>query len=622
MSVPVDYIGIASFTIKVDGKALDTALQRDLTSIAVDSNLQLPDMVTLQFYGADTTVVDAKTFDVGKSIEVTVVDITQPNEPVITLFKGEISALEPVFTEGGYVQVVVRGYDKTHRLHRGKKTRTFANKKVSDIVSQIAGDAGLQADVDATQTTHPHIWQNNQTDMEFLRGRAHRLNYFLYADDQKLYFKKMPPSSGRPIELTWQRDLRSFRPRMSAAHQVNKVIVRSWDPKKKDVVEGQATSPSSTDNQGGVSEGGGNVAKKAFSAAETVVVSYPQIEGAEAKTIAQGVLDRLHDGFVQAEGTCVGNPHVKAGKVVKIVDVGTRFSGTYVVTQATHTFSTEGNYETTFHVRGRHADILTHMLQGNGHQQAERGLINGVVPAIVTNNNDDEDKAGRVKVKFPWLNDEVETDWIRFAAPGAGKTRGFYSIPEVDDEVLVAFEHGDINRPYVVGGLWNGKDAPPKPTNEVVASGKVNERIWQSRSGHVILMSDEEGKEQIVIRDKTGKNEIIVDSKENAITVNVDGNYTVNSGGDALVNSEGDATLTSKGKTTTDSKGDITIKTGSANVTVQGSKVTIKGQSAVAIEAQGKLDLKSSGQLNLQGAQVAIKGSAMVQIQGAMVKIN
>jgi len=233
--------------------------------------------------------------------------------------------------------------------------------------------------------------------------------------------------------------------------------------------------------------------------------------------------------------------------------------------------------------------------------------------AFLKTNNDDEEKQGRVKVKFPWLNDEVETDWIRFTAPGAGKTRGFYNIPEVDDEVLVAFEHGDINRPYVVGALWNGKDTPPKPTNEVVASGKVNERIWQSRSGHVILLSDEEGKEQIIIRDKTGKNEIIIDSKENAITVNVDGNYAVNNGGDY--------TLTSKGKTTAESSGDITIKTGSANVTIQGSKVTIKGQSAVAVEAP-KLDLKATGQLNLQGAQVAIKGSAMVQIQGAMVKIN
>jgi uncharacterized protein involved in type VI secretion and phage assembly len=345
-----------------------------------------------------------------------------------------------------------------------------------------------------------------------------------------------------------------------------------------------------------------------------MVVSYPQIVQAEANAIAQGVLDRVHDRFVQAEGTCVGNPNLKAGTVVKIGGVGTRFSGNYVVTQATHTFSPEGNYETTFYVRGRHADVLTHMFQGDGRQQAERGLINGVVPAIVTNNNDDDEKVGRIKVKFPWLNGELETDWIRFAAPGAGKTRGFYSIPEVDDEVLVAFEHGDINRPYVVGALWNGTDTPPKATNEVVKDGKVNERIWQSRSGHVILMSDEQGKEQIVIRDKTGKNEIIVDSKENAITVNVDGNYAVNNGGDY--------TLTSKGKTTTNSKGDVTIKSGGANITVQGSKVTIKGQSAVAIEAQGKLDLKSSGQLNLQGAQVAIKGSAMVQIQGAMVKIN
>ena len=621
MPEPIDYISIADFTIKVDGKALDEALLHDLVDLVVDSNLQLTDLVTLQFYSADASLVDAATFEIGKSIEVTLVDTNLSSEPVLSLFKGEITSLEPTFTENGYVQMMLRGYDKSHRLHRGKKTRTFANKTDSDIVKQIAGEVGLKTDVDSTNPTHAHVWQNNQTDMEFLRGRAHRLNYFLYVDAEKLYFKKTVPSSGRPVELTWGRELRVFRPLMSAAHQVNKVIVRSWDPQKKEAVAGTATSPSSTKNQGGVSEGGGSVAKSAFSTAETIVVSYPQIVKAEADAIAQGLLDRLHDRFVRAEGTCVGNPHIKAGQAIDIVGVGTRFSGSYIVTQATHTFSPEGNYETNFHVRGRQADILTHMFQGHDHQQAERGLINGVVPALVTNNND-EDKKGRIKVKFPWLNDEVETNWIRFAAPGAGKTRGFYSIPEVDDEVLVAFEHGDINRPYVVGGLWNGKDTPPKPTDEVVASGKVNERIWQSRSGHVILMSDEEGKEQIVIRDKTGKNEIIVDSKEKAIIVNVDGDYTINNAGDYALNSDGDTTVTSKGKTTTDSKGDITIKTGSANISVQGSKVTIKGQSAVSIESSGKLDLKANGPLNLQGSQVAIKGTAMVQIQGPMVKIN
>ena len=95
-----------------------------------------------------------------------------------------------------------------------------------------------------------------------------------------------------------------------------------------------------------------------------------------------------------------------------------------------------------------------------------------------------------MKVKFPWLAND-ESAWARLAVPMAGAGRGFYFIPEVNDEVLVAFEQGDINRPYVIGCVWNGRDAPPEPASKVVdASGKVNQRILKSRLGHTITIDD------------------------------------------------------------------------------------------------------------------------------------
>src|SRR3972149_536693 len=97
-------------------------------------------------------------------------------------------------------------------------------------------------------------------------------------------------------------------------------------------------------------------------------------------------------------------------------------------------------------------------LQGTGQDVR---LISGVVPGIVTNNQD-PDGLGRVKIKFPWLSDDNETDWVRIATLMAGGQRGGFFLPEVGDEVLVAFEHGDINHPYVIGALWNGVDKPPE----------------------------------------------------------------------------------------------------------------------------------------------------------------
>src|SRR5205085_2988322 len=126
--------------------------------------------------------------------------------------------------------------------------------------------------------------------------------------------------------------------------------------------------------------------------------------------------------------------------------------------------------------------------------------ISGVVVGVVTNNQDDPDGLGRVKVKFPWLSNDEESFWARVAVPMAGKERGFYFLPEVEDEVLVAFEHGDPRFPYVLGSLWNGQDKPPEKND-----GKNNVRVIKSRSGHVIRLNDEDGKEKIESIDKSGK---------------------------------------------------------------------------------------------------------------------
>jgi uncharacterized protein involved in type VI secretion and phage assembly len=146
--------------------------------------------------------------------------------------------------------------------------------------------------------------------------------------------------------------------------------------------------------------------------------------------------------------------------------------------------------------------------------EGARGLVHGVVVGVVTNNQD-PDKMGRVKLRFPWLSDTDESTWARVAAAMAGPNRGLFLLPEVEDEVLVAFEHGDPRFPYVVGALWNGKDSPPADN----ADGKNDVRMLRSRSGHVIRLVDSAGAERIEITDKTGDNTVTIDSASNAITI-------------------------------------------------------------------------------------------------------
>jgi len=201
----------------------------------------------------------------------------------------------------------------------------------------------------------------------------------------------------------------------------------------------------------------------------------------------------------------------------------------------------------------------------------------GVTVGVVTNNQD-PDKLGRVKVHFPWLSPEDESAWARVLAPMAGKDRGIFFLPEVDDEVLVAFEHGQVEFPYVLGALWNGKDTPPETNDD----GKNDKRVLKSRSGHLIRLDDNADQAKIEIIDKTRNNSMVFDASANTITIKAQGGIT----------------LTSDGDITLEAKGQVVIKGQSLSVESTAQNVTVT--------AQATMDVKANGTLNIKGAVVNI----------------
>ncbi len=203
---------------------------------------------------------------------------------------------------------------------------------------------------------------------------------------------------------------------------------------------------------------------------------------------------------------------------------------------------------------------------------AERGDVSriaGVVFGVVTNNQD-PDGLGRVKLRFPWLSDADESTWARVASPMAGNGRGLYFLPEVDDEVLVAFEHGDLHFPFVLGALWNGKDKPPADN----ADGKNALRLIRSRSGHLVRLNDEDGKEKIEIIDKSEKNSIVFDTATNTITITSDK--------------------------------DISLSAPQGTIKLEARKVEIKASADARLEAGTGMDLTAGATLNIKGATVDI----------------
>ncbi len=215
-------------------------------------------------------------------------------------------------------------------------------------------------------------------------------------------------------------------------------------------------------------------------------------------------------------------------------------------------------------------------------QQKRNSGIQGVIVGIVTNNKDPEDWC-RVKVKLPGICDDDESNWARVVSFMAGKERGALFLPEVDDEVLVAFEGGDINRPYILGSLWNGKDLPPENNS----SGKNNLRMIKSRSGHLIKLDDSDGKEKVEIIDKSGKNMITIDTKENKITID---------------SSQDMELLAKKGKLTIEAK-EIEIKS-SAKAKIETKEIEIKSSADAKFDITGNLNLEAKGETTIKGSMI------------------
>ncbi len=140
-------------------------------------------------------------------------------------------------------------------------------------------------------------------------------------------------------------------------------------------------------------------------------------------------------------------------------------------------------------------------------QQASSGRMYGVTTGLVTNIGDPDD-LGRVKVRYPWIDDDVESPWARVVAPMAGASRGMVFRPEVGDEVLVAFEHGDMRYPFVMGALWNATDPPPAHGSDA----DNHLRVIRSRSGHEITLDDTPGSEKVVIVDQSGSHRVEMSS--------------------------------------------------------------------------------------------------------------
>jgi uncharacterized protein involved in type VI secretion and phage assembly len=567
--------------IKIDGSNLSS--YTEVEEILVETSLHLPSVATIVLHDPQLNWVDSPSFEPGKKLTISL----QDNKEV---FNGEIVEIEADLCAEGQ-HVTIRAFDLLHRLGRGAHTRAFTQMTDSNIVKICAGDVGMTSQSDSTPGQHLYYIQANETNLAMLQRRAAANGFLLYADGQKLCFKA--PASSATVVIEWGMNIYEFRPRLSAIGYVDKTSVRGWDPKKKQAVIGESRKSKIFPEVGLTAKDYFNL-KPSASMANLAIQSQD-----EAKRVAQALTDFHSSRYIEAEGTAEGNPQLKAGVSVQVKGVGTRFSGTYFVTSATHRFWA-GAYTTEFSVTGLNPASVLSMLAP---PEVEHQALGGLTVGIITDNKD-PDHLGRVKLKLPLLLDEktsndLTTDWVRIASSNAGGGRGMLFLPEVNDEVLVGFGQGDINVPFVIGVLWNGQDKAPGDKGKMVGGdGKVNQRVIYSRTGHYIMLDDSDADGGISIIDKKN-NKIVLKTQDNSLMIETAGNITVSTKGDLKMEVKGNASLLANGNINLEAKGDLSLKaTGS-----------------LTAEAMGQAKVKGTGGANLES-------DAIVVVKGSMINLN
>lgn len=558
-----------------DDRAIDVALVASgmelgadvlahVEQVVVDEDLHRPAMFAITLVDPKQDIVERSRLRAGVEVEISVVGPAAVDDrPLLT---GDVVTIECDYDQLG-ARVVIRGYARSHRLHRGRRTRIFQDVTDSDIVKKVVEEARLDiGQVEATTEVHEHVSQANVTDWDFLTDRARSVGLDLTIVDGEIRFGKRstsdeaPPEGSRaPTHLTFGYNLEAFHGRVSAADQVGEVEVRGWDQDLKAAVVATAGpgTRAATLEKANPTELAGH-----FRAPTFVEITAPVHSDREAGDAARVLAERIGSAFAEAEGTARGSTALRAGVAVRVSGVSEHFSGAYVLTRVRHVINRRG-YRSFFTVSGRHDRSLLGLVSANGNGNGSShgdGLAGSRAPGFVrglVSDNSDPDKLGRVKVRFPWLDQDYSSSWAPVMQLGAGPESGTVFLPAVDDEVLVGFEHGRVDRPVVVGGLFNKTDKPPTYA-QFLDNGAVVGRGIYSRQGHRLTMHD--------ASDLSG---IVIMTSDDEVSIGLNA-----------------------------------------------------GETKLVIQSQGAVDIDAQGEVTLKGSKVTIQADGEMVLKGATIKLN
>lgn len=582
---------VLSPTVRVAGELLAPTWLNALIEVRVEREFQVPARCTLRFLDPGYVLVGSGKVHLGTEVVVSAGTDGAPE-----LVDSEVTSIAVDQREGEQPELVVVAHDRSHRMGRGTRIKSHQSMTYSDMVRAAAAEHGLSAAVGATTPAFDYVMQAD-SDLGFVTELARRTGYDWWVDGRTLHFDR--PATTHTVHLELGGELRSFSVRASG-HHPDAVKVDGWDRSQQQLVEYDAVTPSVAVRSRSDLAGAAGSTTEAFSKATLNSAGLGATSVDEARDLAQSILDRGAASSVTVRGVSDGNGSIAPGAAVEVAGAGP-LSGTYPVTKVEHVHRPRTGFVTRFFSGDRRPTSLVDSL-APGARPPLAGLRHGLYVAEVTSIQDPENR-GRVKIRYPGVASSEESGWARLVAVGGGTDRGNVFVPEVQDEVLVAFEGGDPRQPVVIGGLHGAKSTIP-PIE--VADGKVQVRGMTSRLGHVVMLYDgaDETDQAIGLVLAGAQHQIRLGKDKLDIAVPEGVPVNVTAGGSSL---------------TIGKDGSIALKA---------PKVTIDAEEEIELTAP-KINVTGNEQVNVQaadvyvgGATVSVEGDGDVSVKGGMVMIN
>jgi phage protein D/phage baseplate assembly protein gpV len=501
-------------------------------------------------------------------------------------------------------ELIVDAYDKSHKLAQATVIESYVDSTASEIVQKLASAAGLSVQIASSfgRAKLPFVQQHG-TAHRFITELVQNEGHEWWMEGTKLIVKRRADAGAAAATLGGDGYiLRRFQARFSELDRTTAVRVRGWDSKTKSTVTGRAKGVNAgAPSNPKITESGFRPRGEATSWPRRVV----SIE--DVDSVVNGIAARMGAALVSARGECDVAAAVRPGAVVEVQNVNPEWNGNYYITESEHVFGDNQPFVTRFVAGASDDESIAGLLGAHGGGHGAR-LADGLTIGVVTNNSD-PDSLSRVKVRFPYLTDQGESAWARLVTPGAGVSRGLQVMPEIDDEVLIGFENGDIRRPFVLGGLWNGKDKPPITKADLLDGSSVKTRSFTTRKGHFLSFVDggNNADDSITLALKNSRATLVISGEKIDLITTEDKPLTVKTSEASIVIAAG-GDITLKGK-------NITLDA-ETTITLKGSDVKIDARSGLTAKAGQKVSIKGTGGVEVDGSP------GMTDVKGSMVNLN